>query len=177
MSRSGLVEDDGDDPLAHGRWRGAVKSAINGKRGQKFLRELAEALDAMPEKVLVAGELQAENGCHCTLGVIGHKRGLDVAKMDIDDYDAIAASLGVNAKIAQEIMWENDETFDEEEYVEVEICGPMRQRCYETDWRDEEHVRCVCVKKSDVEHKRWLHMRAWVQSQLAGKPAEKDGAA
>ena len=60
MSRSGLVEDDGDDPLAHGRWRGAVKSAINGKRGQQFLRELADALDAMPEKVLVAGALQAE---------------------------------------------------------------------------------------------------------------------
>lgn len=170
MSRSGLVEDDGDDPLAHGRWRGAVKSAINGKRGQQFLRDLADALDAMPEKVLVAGELQAENGCHCTLGVIGQKRGLDVASMDIDDYDAIATSLNVNAKIAQEIMWENDEAFDEEEYIEVEICGPMRERCYETRWRDEKHVRRVWVKKSDVQYKRWLHMRAWVQKHLADKP-------
>ena len=172
MSRSGLVEDDGDDPLAHGRWRGAVKSAIKGKHGQAFLRELADALDAMPEKVLVAGELQAENGCHCTLGVIGQKRGLDVANMDIDDYDGIATSLGVNAKIAQEIMWENDETFSENEYVEVEICGPMRARCYETSWRDEEHVRRVWMEKVDVGHKRWLHMRAWVQRQLADKPTK-----
>jgi hypothetical protein len=86
--------------------------------------------------------------------------------MDVDDYDSIASSLDVNAKIAQEIMWENDETFDVEEYVEVEICGPMRQRCYETHWRDEEHVRRVWMEKSDVEHKRWLHMRAWVDSKI-----------
>lgn len=171
MSRSGLVEDDGDDPLAHGRWRGAVKSAINGKRGQQFLRELADALDAMPEKVLVAGELQAANGCHCTLGVIGQKRGLDVASMDIDDYDAIAASLQVSAKIAQEIMWENDEVFDDWEYIEVEICGPMRPRGADTGWHYEEHVRSVRMTKPNAEHLRWLHMRAWVQSHLADKPA------
>jgi len=166
VSRSGLVEDDGDDPLAHGRWRGAVKSAINGRRGQEFLRELAAALDAMPEKVLVAGELQAENGCHCTLGVIGQKRGLDVASMDIDDYDAIATSLGVNAKIAQEIMWENDESFDDWDWVDVEICGPMRPRHLTPDYRDEKHERCVRITKPDVEHQRWLHMRAWVESNI-----------
>lgn len=158
MSRSGLTEDDGEDTLAFGRWRGAVKSAINGKRGQAFLRELLEALDAMPEKILVAGELQAEDGCHCTLGVIGNKRGLDVANMDIDDYEGIAASLDVNAKIAQEIMWENDEAFSEREWVEVEICGPML--------RPERHVRSVSVIKPDAGHQRWLHMRTWVESHL-----------
>jgi hypothetical protein len=166
MSRSGLIEDDGEDILAAGRWRGAVKSAINGKRGQLFLRELAAALDAMPEKVLVAGALQSDDCCHCTLGVIGHQRGLDMASFDVDDYDAIAASLKVNAKVAQEIMWENDETFDEEEYIWVEICGPMRKRCYETHWRDEKHVREVLVTKENVNHKRWLHMRAWVESNI-----------
>lgn len=166
MSRSGLYEDDGDDPLATGRWRGAVKSAINGKRGQAFLRDLAEALDAMPNKVLVAGELQADNGCHCTLGVIGQKRGLNVAKMDVDNYDAIADSLDVNAKVAQEIMWENDEAFDDHEWVEVEICGPMRQRCYATQWCDEKHKRTVNVRKQNAEHQRWLHMRAWVESNI-----------
>jgi hypothetical protein len=167
MSRSGLVEDDGEDSLAHGRWRGAVKSAINGKRGQAFLRELAEALDAMPEKVLVGGELQSEEGCFCTLGVIGHKRGLDVASMDVDDYDSIAGSLNVNAKIAQEIMWENDETFSDWEYVRVEVSGPMRgdfhDRC---GWHREQHKRDVRVMKPNAEHLRWQHMRKWVQSQL-----------
>lgn len=44
MSRSGYNDDC--DGWALIRWRGAVNSAINGKRGQAFLRELVAALDA-----------------------------------------------------------------------------------------------------------------------------------
>ena len=169
MSRSGLTEDDGEDTLAHGRWRGAVKSAINGKRGQAFLRELAEALDAMPEKILIASELETQDGCLCTLGVIGKARGLDLGSMDVEDYDAIAGSLDVNAKIAQEIMWENDETFSEWEYVHVEICGPMRGFVSDrSGWHREEHRRSVRLAKENPGHLRWKHMRAWVASQLKG---------
>ena len=51
MSRSGYT-DDFDDQWALIRWRGAVTSAIRGKRGQEFLREMAAAMDAMPEKSL-----------------------------------------------------------------------------------------------------------------------------
>ena len=44
MSRSGYGDDYGDDdPLAIGRWRGAVNSAIRGKRGQQTLREILAA--------------------------------------------------------------------------------------------------------------------------------------
>ncbi len=57
MSRSGYC-DDIDDPLALGRWRGQVKSATRGQRGQKLLREMLAALDAMPEKRLVSGALE-----------------------------------------------------------------------------------------------------------------------
>ena len=171
MSRSGLFEADGEDPLAHGRWRGAVTSAIRGKRGQAFLRELADALDAMPQKWLVAGELQSEDGCNCTLGVIAGKRGLDVANMDVDDYDSIADSLGVNAKIAQEIMWENDESFCSWEYVDVVICGPMRPPFYDhrRGWVHEKHERDVRVEKQSVGFKRWQHMRDWVAKHLGGQ--------
>lgn len=177
MSRSGLYEDDGEDSLAHGRWRGAVASAIRGKRGQAFLRELADALDAMPEKHLVAGALQSEDGCHCTLGVIGQKRGLDVARMDVDDYDAIADSLGVNAKIAQEIMWENDETFCDSEHVEAEICGPMRPPRYDERhfMIHETHVRWVRVTKENAGLLRWQHMRDWVAKHLDQRAAAQKG--
>lgn len=171
MSRSGLHEDDGDDPLAHGRWRGAVQSAINGKKGQAFLKELASALDAMPEKMLIAGELESQEGCLCTLGVIGKARGLDLRSMDVDDYDSIAGSLNVNAKIAQEIMWANDETFHDHDFVHVEICGPMRGNYRDrSGWHREEHRRWVTVMKEDADHQRWKHMRAWVQSQIKQEP-------
>jgi hypothetical protein len=47
--------DDGDiDQWASIRWRGAVKSAASGSRGQAFFRDLITALDAMPEKTLIA---------------------------------------------------------------------------------------------------------------------------
>lgn len=60
MSRSDYSEDlDMWDLI---RWRGQVASAIRGKRGQKLLRDLAAALDAMPVKALIADELQTEDG-------------------------------------------------------------------------------------------------------------------
>ena len=168
MSRSGLYEDDGEDTLAHGRWRGAVASALRGNKGQAFLRELAAALDAMPVKELVSNELQSADGRHCTLGVIGHQRGLDVAAMDVDDYDGIADALKVNAKIAQEIVWENDEAFCDREFVDVVICGPMRPPFYESrrGLVHEKHARSVRITKPDAKHQRWQHMRAWVEKQI-----------
>lgn len=57
MSRAGYC-DDIEDNLVHGRWRAQVRSATRGKRGQKLLRDLLAALDAMPEKRLVADALE-----------------------------------------------------------------------------------------------------------------------
>jgi hypothetical protein len=58
MSRSGFNLDGEYDQWACIRWQGAVKSAIRGKKGQAFLKELLSALDAMPEKKLIAEELE-----------------------------------------------------------------------------------------------------------------------
>ena len=78
MSRSNYT-DDNDDPLSHGRWRQAVKRAIEGKRGQALLRDLLGALEAMEDKRLYAGSFATAAGEFCTLGVLGAKRG---TKMD-----------------------------------------------------------------------------------------------
>ena len=64
MSRSGYVDGD-DDQWASIRYRGAVKSAIRGRRGQAFLREMLAALDAMPEKRLIAGDLVFDGRPDC----------------------------------------------------------------------------------------------------------------
>ena len=60
MSRSGYHDDcEGWDLI-----RGAVKSAIRGRRGQAFLKEMLAALDALPEKRLITEDLviDGENG-------------------------------------------------------------------------------------------------------------------
>lgn len=107
MSRSGY-SDDCDDNWGWIRWRGYVASAIRGRRGQAFLREMLAALDALPEKKLIADDLECE-GCVCAIGAVGKARGVDMGALDPDDYSRVASTFGINEKLAQEIVWVNDE--------------------------------------------------------------------
>lgn len=107
MSRSNYSEDC-DSEWDAIRWRGAVVSAIKGARGQAFLREAIAAMDAMPEKRLIAHELEAA-GSVCTIGAVGAKRGTPMKEIDPEDYRAIARAFGIAPALAQEIMFWNDE--------------------------------------------------------------------
>lgn len=122
MSRSGYSDDFGDDdPLALGRWRAAVASAINGKRGQEFLRDLAATLDAMPEKKLTAYvwdeavtgmPFALKGGEVCALGAVARARGIDLTKHDPDDdsvCEIVAKQLNIATAMAREIVYVNDE--------------------------------------------------------------------
>lgn len=109
MSRSGYYDDIDHWQLI--RWRGAVKSAVRGKRGQAMLKEMLAALDAMPEKKLVSNILQDEYdaNCVCALGALGRSRGMDMSQLDPEDRETVAAKFDVAHALACEIMWENDE--------------------------------------------------------------------
>lgn len=107
MSRSGYSEDLEQRDLA--MWRGQVSSAIRGKRGQAFLRELAAAMDAMPEKVLISGELVNTDGDCCTIGVVCKARGVDVSQIDYEVPEQVGAAVGVARQLAAEIEWMNDD--------------------------------------------------------------------
>ncbi len=109
MSRSGYSDDCETWSLI--RWRGAVASALRGRRGQEFLIELRDALDAMPDKKLIADRLQDTSGCFCTLGVIGAKRGIDMSGLDPNDREAVSAKFGIAEAMAAEIVFENDEAW------------------------------------------------------------------
>jgi hypothetical protein len=106
MSRSGYNDDV--DNWALIRWRGAVTSAIKGKRGQQLLREMAEAMDAMPVKELIAHEL-VQDGAYCALGVVGAKRGIELAEYDPEDTKHVASALNIAEPLAREITYINDE--------------------------------------------------------------------
>ena len=107
MSRSGYSDDC--DGWALIRWRGAVTSAMRGKRGRDLLLELRDALDAMPEKVLIAHELVDATGSFCTLGVIGQARGRPLKDIDPEDSDQVAKLFDIAPALAKEIVFENDE--------------------------------------------------------------------
>jgi hypothetical protein len=106
MSRSGY--DDCCDGWDLIRWRGAVKSAIRGQRGQAMLKELAVALDAMPEKKLIANDLESPQGV-CAMGCLGKAKGLDMSHTDAYEPHQVAKLFGIADALAQEISHINDE--------------------------------------------------------------------
>lgn len=110
MSRSGYSDDidSQEEQWALIRWRGAVKSAIRGRRGQNFLREMLDAMDALPEKKLIAHELEG-SGAVCAIGSVGWARGIDMAQIDPENSGAVAATFGISRALACEIVYENDE--------------------------------------------------------------------
>lgn len=106
MSRSGYSDDcDGWELI---RWRGTVAKATKGARGQTLLRELLEALDAMPQQRLIEGELEL-NGEVCALGCIGQRRGVDMSDLEPEDSDAVAGVFNIAPALVKEIVFMNDE--------------------------------------------------------------------
>lgn len=110
MSRSGY-SDDFDDKKLLNLYRATVERTIKGRRGQAFLQELATAMDAMPEKVLIRDELIDEDGGCCAIGVVCKARKLDVSKVDCDDPEAVGKLVGISRSMAAEIEYENDEYY------------------------------------------------------------------
>lgn len=108
MSNRAGYYDDMEDPWAHICWRGAVKSAIRGKRGQTFLKELVAALDAMPVKRLIKDDLE-HNGDVCALGSVGRARGLDMSGLNPEDPSQLVAAFGIPDALVREIEYMNDE--------------------------------------------------------------------
>lgn len=139
MSRSGYS----DDCENLGLWRGTVRRATYGKRGQQFFRELVAALDAMPVKRLIAGELGTENpeGEVCALGCLAKAKGAALDEDDTYDYDKLGATFNIAAPLAQEVMYENDDG------------GP---------WRP--------YHQKETPEERWTRIRAWAGDQVRATP-------
>lgn len=108
MSRSGYYDDIDNWELI--KWRGAVTSAIRGRRGQAFLREMLAELDALPKKRLIPNDL-VRDGEVCAIGAVAVARGLDVSDIDPEDRDQVAAAFGIATALAAEIEDMNDERF------------------------------------------------------------------
>lgn len=107
MSRHGYVDDE-DEIGQFARWRGIIASATRGERGQRFFRELLAALDTMPEKKLITGDLVDADGCHCALGALGAAKGLDLGEL-MADWDLVPSAFDIAEQLTLEVMYRNDE--------------------------------------------------------------------
>ncbi|CAN5860230.1 hypothetical protein BH11PSE13_BH11PSE13_12550 [soil metagenome] len=146
MSRSGYTDDYNDEGTG-GLWRGAVAAAIKGKRGQALLIEMKAAFEAMPVKELVDNEMEAE-GSFCSLGVVGHQRGMNMSMMHPEiGRHFVAKSFGIADAMAAEIMFENDEG-------------------YHVPWNS-------ALPREETPAHRWSRMHAWVTAQIK-KPGTEE---
>jgi len=117
MNRS-RYNDDVELDANYYLFRANVDRSIKGRRGQAFLRELAAEMDAMPERVLIEGELiDAEGNC-CAIGVVCKARGLDVTKVDDHEPDEVGALVGISRQMAAEIAYMNDEEWSHSQTLE-----------------------------------------------------------
>lgn len=106
MSRSGYSDDcDGSEGYLY---RGAVASAIRGKRGQAFIREMLAAFDALPAKQLAEDTLVTGDNV-CAMGAVALARGVDVSKVNAYDRREVGSVFGIAGVMAAEIAFENDE--------------------------------------------------------------------
>lgn len=90
---------------------------MRGKRGQLLLRDLLAALDAMPEKSLIAHELQ-QDGEVCALGACGVHRGMDMSSLNPEEPKNVARAFDIAEPMAREIAYMNDEYGDHNESCE-----------------------------------------------------------
>jgi hypothetical protein len=103
MSRSGYSDDGGTE-----LYRANIDRALKGKRGQDFLKELVKALDALPNKRLIAGDLSRE-GEVCAIGALGLYKNIDIVDIDPEDPQRVAKMFNVSESMAREVVFENDE--------------------------------------------------------------------
>jgi hypothetical protein len=107
MSRSGYS----DDCETIGLWRGSVYRATVGPRGQRLIREMIVALEAMPSKEL-ADDLFVDGDRVCAMGAVAVARGIAperLARLDETDPGQVGRLLDIPRSLAAEIAYENDE--------------------------------------------------------------------
>lgn len=143
MTRSGYSDECEHLEL----YRGSVHRAINGKRGQAFLRELARIMDETPEehRVLITGELMDAAGDCCAIGLVCKSRGVDVSRVDEEDPRSVADAVGISTALAAEIEFLNDEDGD--------------------GWTMRDGKWSLI---QETPQDRWNRMRRWVAEQLKG---------
>jgi len=146
MSRSGYHDDCEQWQLIC--WRGAVNSALRGKRGQAFLIELRDALDALPEQKLCVHDFQRPDGTCCAIGSVGKARGIDMTGMDPEgatDSGQLTEMFDIANAMVREIEYMNDD---------------------DGVWWSQRKGESIAEHYDRMDIKRWTRMREWVEKQL-----------
>ncbi len=112
MSRIGYMEDD-DYPVQFDLWQANCQRSLKGKQGQAELRQLRDALLALPDKRLILGLLINPEGEVCAVGAYARHKGLDLEKFDPEEEtDVVGITAGMPRLVAWKVVEMNDKRFD-----------------------------------------------------------------
>jgi len=124
-------------------WSANVQRHLKGAKGQAILRELRDALLALPKKKLINGRLADEQGCVCTVGALAAHRGVSLKELaeiikpderwgEIDAWEAevrtmdLGRRIGLKEVMAVTLAARNDDVWlapvdetDEQRYIRV----------------------------------------------------------
>lgn len=188
MSRSGYTDDGWDDESAQWaaiRYAGALKSAVRGKKGQAFLRELLAALDAMPVKRLIREHLvidgQQDSYTGDAYGGVTYPQIIVGADELVARDGTVAAmgdvcALGALGKVRGLDMTDLDpedaegvaDAFSVNEKIIRDIVY-HNDEMFDHEWDADKREHRVMTPE-----KRWLKMRDWVASLIAPADTEQD---
>jgi len=118
MSRINYSEDE-DYPGHFDLWQANCRRSLEGKRGQEELRVLRDALLAMPDKRLIHGSLESEDGEVCAIAAYAKHKGLDISAFDPEyDSDEVGIAAGMPRLVAWKVVEMNDMHFGRYAFTE-----------------------------------------------------------
>jgi hypothetical protein len=157
--------DEEEVPGQFALWDANCRRSIQGKAGQKALREFETALLAMTEKRLIKDVLVDETGAVCAIGAYARSKGLDLSKFDPEDEsDEVGIAAGMPHLVAWKVVALNDITLDTVwELAE----GPLNRHdaVYRGPNRDPD-VRGIVRIRDMTPEERYERVLAWVRGQL-----------
>lgn len=175
MSRipDGEIEFDANAQRRHALWIANSRRELRSKRGQAFLRELLEALEALPQRRLIEGRV-AHDGCTCALGALALKRGVDGGRPP----DVVMAELERIYVYAEGRPPEEDE--EDEVYIwewaEHALGAPRHIAWLVPSENDDGGTQSVYAGEGDnhvyvrqepvTPEERWVRMHRWVRRHL-----------
>lgn len=162
MSRINYSDDE-EYPGQFFLWQANCDRSLQGKAGQRELRELEAALLALPSKRLIHGALENEQGEVCAIACYAKHKGVDLSKHD-PEYasDRVGIEGGMPRLVAWKVVEMNDITCDEEYWATAE--GPQEAAHYYLGGG-------ISVRLHMTPEERYRRVLAWVQEELKAPPS------
>lgn len=145
--------DDGDD-WSEIRWHGALKRAVNSKRGQALLHSLYDALIALPSKRLISNHL-SKDGDVCALGALASYQRVQTQGISWD-----------SAKLIEEHIEESIDWWDGNEPIEQ--VAKRFNAAYTLIWTIIEQNECIDVFQPGkvTPEERYKRVLSWIQHHI-----------